>query len=692
MLRPSILFPLFADISTIPGIGPRYKEFFRKLGITNIAHLLWHMPTHVIDRGQHTSLKGVSQGDIVTIPIKVEQHQPPRRKGLPYRILVSEGDYELEIVYFNAKSDYLERTFPLGERKAISGKIEFYQGKWMIAHPDYVVPLEDMEKIKKLEPVYPLTAGLGLRIIHKAIASALEKAPDLPEWLDPHLKTERGWPDWKIALRKIHQPSDIRDISPESLSRQRLAYDELLASQLALMVSREKFKQQAGLSIIGDQSLRKKILAYLPYQLTKAQNRALEEITDDMASSTRMLRLLQGDVGSGKTIVAFLAMLNAIEAKGQAVLLAPTDILARQHFASLEPLSKEVGIRIALLTGRDRGSARDKILADLAAGHIDLLIGTHAVIQDDILFEDLKLAVIDEQHRFGVDQRLALTQKGKAVDLLVMTATPIPRTLLLAVYGDIDVSKLDEKPPGRKPIDTRTIPLERLEEVIGAMRRAIDKGAQIFWVCPLVDESELVDLAAATDRHRLLSQYFRTGLAHGKQKAQERNQAIADFAAGNLDILVATTVIEVGIDIPKASIIVIEHAERFGLSQLHQLRGRVGRGSEKSSCILLYQAPLNPVAKARLSIMRESEDGFRIAEEDLRLRGGGEILGTRQSGMPEFRLADLNVHYPLLGTARDDARYIAAKNLGNLGLRGEALRQLLYLFERDAAIAVLRSG
>ena len=689
MLRPSALFPLFSDVGSLPGIGPKLKEALSKLDILTVGHLLWHLPIDIIDRRYNPTLEDAVPGKIITLKVRIEKHDMSRRKGMPSRIRATDGTASIELIYFNAKYDYLERIFPIGMERAISGRVEKYQGKLTMPHPDYVAAANDIEKLCRLEPVYPLTAGLGLRVLHKAIHQALARVVRLPEWLDPSFKAQMNWPDWHDALKQVHQPKESQDISPESPARQRLAYDELLASQLALFLSREKYKRQAGQPVIGDNSLSNKVRSILPYQLTTAQNRALLEIKKDMAAPTRMLRMLQGDVGSGKTIVAFLALLNAIETGGQGVLLAPTDILARQHFKNFEPLADEIGINITLITGRDR-TAREKKTLELANGQVDLIIGTHALLQEDIRFKDLKIAIIDEQHRFGVDQRLALAQKGRAVDLLVMTATPIPRTLLMAAYGDIDVSKLDEKPPGRKPIDTRIISLDRLDDVTTALRRGIKEGAQIYWVCPLVTESELSDLAAATERHRHLAQQFRVGLAHGKQKLSERNQAIAEFAAGNLDILVATTVIEVGIDIPRASVIVIEHAERFGLAQLHQLRGRVGRGSTQSSCLLLYQGPLSETAKSRLKIMRESEDGFRIAEEDLRLRGGGEILGTRQSGLPDFRLVNLSHHQSLLGMARNDARLVTEKTL--IGLRGEALRHLLYLFERDAAINVLRSG
>lgn len=693
-LRPQSLFPLFANVTSIQGVGPKIGEALAKLGITHVVHLLWHMPTGIIDRRNSPSLASAPPGEIVTLKVRTERHIPSRRSGMPYKVIVSDGTAALELIYFTAKGDYLEKLFPADIEKSVSGKLDLYQGKLTMAHPDYVLPASEISKLQRLEPVYSLTAGLSSRLLYRAIQQALHRLPAIPEWLDPAFKASRSWPSWQDALHRLHSPTTLSDIELNNPARERLAYDELLASQLALFLLRDRYRRAGGLSAKGNNILQSKVLSTLPYRLTGAQERTLKEIQKDMASDKRMLRLLQGDVGSGKTIVAFLALLTSIEAGGQGALLAPTDILARQHFSTLAKLATVAGIRLELLTGKSHSpKVREKILLDLSRGDIDILVGTHAILQSDIVFKDLRLAIIDEQHRFGVDQRLSLAQKGKSVDLLVMTATPIPRTLLMAAYGDIDVSRLDEKPAGRRPIDTRIVPIDRLDDVVSALKRAIASGARVYWVCPLVSESEISDLAAVTERYRELSKDFRVSLVHGKQKISDREKAIRDFAEGRSDILVATTIIEVGIDIPEASVMIIEHAERFGLAQLHQLRGRVGRGAVQSSCLLLYSQPLSEIAKARLAIMRDTEDGFRIAEEDLRLRGGGEILGTRQSGIPDFRIADLSVHADLLSIARDDAKLIAQSSSGPLsGLRGEALRYLLYLFERDAAIQVLRSG
>ena len=693
-MRPQILFPLFAALDKLPGLGPRLSKLAAKLCGEHVVDLLWHLPVSVIDRRASPSLASAENGAIVTLKVKVEWHQKPSHRRQPYRVRCSDGSGFIDLVFFNARDEWLEKNLPVGIWRAISGRVERFGGELNMVHPDHIVTAEELESLQRLEPVYPLTAGLPAKTLRKAIDAALTRLPDLPEWIDPSVMQRDGWSSWREALSSLHHPEAAEGFSLQSTARRRLAYDELLANQLALALVRQQNRSLAGRPSQGDGRLREKVLASLPYQLTGSQQQAMREIAEDMAQATRMLRLLQGDVGSGKTVGALLAMLIAVEAGGQAALLAPTDILARQHFASLQPLAQAAGLEIALLTGRDKGKAREALLTRLAAGEIKLIVGTHALVQDDVAFEDLRLAVVDEQHRFGVQQRVALAGKGRGVDLLVMTATPIPRTLMLTGYGDIEVSRLTEKPPGRQPIDTRTLPIERLDDVVDGLRRAITGGARIYWVCPLVDESEVIDLAAASERHRHLTQIFgdRVGLVHGKQKAAERDQTMAAFTAGDLDILVATTVIEVGVNVPEATVMVIEHAERFGLAQLHQLRGRVGRGTGKSSCLLLYQTPLGETAKARLSILRESEDGFRIAEEDLRLRGGGELLGTRQSGLPEFRLADLAAHDDLLTMARDDAHLIIERDSNLLSSRGEALRILLYLFQRDAMIKTLRSG
>ena len=600
----------------------------------------------------------------------------------------------LHLVFFHVKGDYLDRLLPVGATRWVSGRVEHFNNQVQITHPDHIVEPEALARMKPIEPVYGLTAGVSLRIVQKAVDAALARAPELPEWLDPAYLARSGWASWHDALAAAHAPQGQADLLPYARTRQRLAYDELLANQLAIALVRAHQKRLPGRAIRAEGRLRRKVIESLPFTLTRGQTRALDEIAADMAAPTRMLRLLQGDVGSGKTVVALLAMLDAVEAGAQAALMAPTELLARQHHATLTSLAQGSGVMIGLLTGREKGRARELLLSHLATGEIGIVVGTHALLEEDVAFKDLALAIIDEQHRFGVEQRVELAAKGRAVDILVMTATPIPRTLMLTSYGDLDASRLEEKPAGRRPVATRTIPAARFDEVVEAVRRALGKRAKIYWICPLVAESEELDLAAAEERMAQLRTLFggRVGLVHGRMKGAERDRVMQEFAQGGVDLLVATTVVEVGVDVPAATVMVIEHAERFGLAQLHQLRGRIGRGDKPSTCLLLYAAPLSETAKARLTILRESDDGFRIAEEDLRLRGAGEVLGTRQSGVPELRLADLAAHAALLETAREDARLVLARDPDLESPRGQALRTLLYLFARDRAVRYLRSG
>ena len=694
-MRPEILFPLFWPVTRLKGVGPRLAKLIAALAGPHIADLCWHLPSGLIDRRSRPAIAEARDGQIATIEVTVGAHVAPRTKRLPYRVHVSDPSGEMQLVFFHAKPDYLARTLPEGQKRFVSGKVEFYQGAPQITHPDHILTAEELATMPAMEPVYPLTAGLTLKPLQKAVRAAVDLAPDLPEWQDPAWLAQQAWPGWRAALLAVHAPESVADLAPLTPPRARLAFDELLANQLALALVRARMRHLPGRAVKGDGRLRRKVLDALPFGLTHAQTVALAEIEADMAAPTRMIRLLQGDVGSGKTVVALLALLNAVESGFQAAFMAPTEILVRQHMQTIEPLAEAAGVRIAMLSGREKGRKRDALLEELAAGKVDILIGTHALFQGDVAFKNLAFVVVDEQHRFGVHQRLTLQGKGgPGTDVLVMTATPIPRTLALTAYGDMEVSRLTEKPPGRLAVDTRILPLDRLSEVVEGLSRAIAQGAQIYWVCPLVEESELVDAAAAEQRYRHLADIFggQVGLIHGRLKAQEKDAAMARFQAGDTKILVATTVIEVGVDVPQATVMVIEHAERFGLAQLHQLRGRVGRGARPSSCLLLYQSPLGETARARLKIMRETEDGFRIAEEDLRLRGAGELLGTRQSGLPAFRLADLQAHGELLAAAHDDARMIVTRDPELETPRGAALRVLLYLFERDEAVRLLRSG
>ncbi|NVJ96836.1 MAG: ATP-dependent DNA helicase RecG [Alphaproteobacteria bacterium] len=694
-MRPEALFDYFADIERLPGIGKRNRQAIERLAGARTRDLLFHLPSGLVDRRYRPKVQEAAPGSIATLEVEVVEHRPAHNKRAPYKVICRDDTGELTLVFFHARADYLRKMLPEGETRLISGKIEHFQGSAQITHPDYMVPPESADELPLLETVYPLTAGLSGKVLRKAISAALDTVPDLPEWQLPDVVKREGWPDFLSAVRHLHNPSGPETLAPKSPERRRLAADELLATQLALAIVRDRTQKKRGRALRGKGHIRAHIIGSIPYSLTGDQEKALEEIITDLESGRAMLRLMQGDVGSGKTIVALLVMAAAVEAGVQAAMLAPTEILANQHLETIAPLAEKAGLRVAKLTGRTKGKPRKELLAALAAGEIDILVGTHAIIQDDVAFNDLGLAIIDEQHRFGVQQRLALAAKATAgIDVLGMTATPIPRTLTLTAYGDMDVSRIQEKPPGRQPVDTRVVSLDRIGEVANGIARAVQAGQRAYWVCPLVEESEKLDLAAAEDRFRAFQQMLgpSVGLVHGKMKGPEKDAVMEKFQTGEISVLVSTTVIEVGVNVPEATIMVIEHAERFGLAQLHQLRGRVGRGAGKSSCILLRSNEIGEVARARLKTMRESEDGFLIAEEDLKLRGGGEILGTKQSGLPEFKMVDFLEHADLIELARDDARLIVNKDPELRSERGQALRHLLYLFERDEGVRLMQSG
>ena len=701
-MRPALLDPLFASVSSLPGVGPKLAELLARLlgredaEDTRVLDLLFHAPSSIVDRRNQPGIALAPEGVIVTITGRVDRHQPPPpgKSSMPYRVFLHDETGELALTFFRAKGDWLSKALPIDETVTVSGKVDWFNGRASMVHPDYMVKASEAQNLPLVEPIYPMTAGLSSKVLRKAIDGALARLPVMPEWADPALAQKQGFPEVDEAFRALHDPRDETDIDPQAPARRRLAYDEFLAGQVSLSLVRQKLRKVAGRPVHATGAISKRILAALPFSPTRSQTEAVADILKDMAGNERMLRLLQGDVGSGKTLVALLSMAAAVESGGQAVLMAPTEILARQHFSTISKLADAAGITVDVLTGRTKGREREAILERIASGETQIVIGTHALFQDAVAYHDLVLAIVDEQHRFGVHQRLRLTAKGISPHMLVMTATPIPRTLVLAAFGDMDVSKLTEKPAGRKPIQTVTVPTERIGDIVSRLKSAISEGKKAYWICPLVEESEESDLMSAEERHATLAQVFgpNVGLVHGRMSGSEKDAVMLAFKNGELRLLVATTVVEVGVDVPDATIMVIEHAERFGLAQLHQLRGRVGRGDEASTCILLYKGPLSETGHARLSILRDTEDGFVIAEEDLKLRGEGELLGTRQSGTPGFRIASLEAHGDLLEIARKDAAYLLEKDPELTSARGEAIRTLLYLHRRDEAIRFLRAG
>jgi ATP-dependent DNA helicase RecG len=699
-MRPALLNPLFAPVTSLSGVGPKQDKLFRFLldrdQTPRLIDLLLHLPASVIDRRARPKIRDAVPGTVVTLEVTIDRHRPTpaRNSRAPHLVYASDDTGDVVLTYFRAQPGYIEKLLPVGAKRYVSGTLQMFDGLPQIVHPDRVVDEAGFAKLTGIDPVYPLTEGLALGALRRAMAQALQKLPKLPEWISPEVLRRCRFPSFTDALNRVHVPPEPTDILPEGAYWSRLAFDELLAGQLALALVRAQLRRPAGDRHAGDGHLRNKVINALPYALTSSQQKALAAIAEDLRQPLRMLRLLQGDVGSGKTVVALLAAAAVTEVGKQAALMAPTEILARQHIKTIAPLAERAGLRVAILTGREKGKERRDILARLADGELDLLVGTHALIQDDVVFKSLALAVVDEQHRFGVRERLALTTKGDAVDVLVLSATPIPRTLVLTYFGDMDVSELREKPAGRQPIDTRTIPMSRLDEVTDAVGRAIEKGKRVYWIVPLVEESEAFELTDAEKRFETLRERFgdAVGLVHGKMRGSEKDLAMSQFASGEISLLVATTVVEVGVDVPAASVMVIENAERFGLAQLHQLRGRIGRGSEASTCLLLYKEPLGEMSKARLGVIRETTDGFRIAEEDLKLRGEGDVLGVRQSGLPGYRIARSEVHSQLIAQARDEALRIMKENPKLTGSRGEALRCLLYLFERDEALPLMGAG
>ena len=688
MMRPDILNPLFAEVEALKGVGPQLAKPLARLGLARAIDLLFHLPTGWIDRKAVGVLDEMDVGRIITVTVTPTEYRMSGSARAPARVVAHDvAGNAISLVFFGGSSGWAKKQLPLGEPKAVSGKLDRYDQWLQIVHPEVMTP-EEAQALPAREAVYALSEGLTSKRLAALVSQALARAPTLPEWIEPSLLAKHGWPDWREALARIHaDPADAR-------ARERLAYDELFANQLALMLVRASSRARRGTPLQGDGRLRAALK--LPYQLTGAQRRTVAEIEGDLTQSAPMLRLLQGDVGAGKTLVALMALLIAVEAGAQGALLAPTEILARQHYENLSRLLTGVPVNLAILTGRDKGRAREATLMGLADGSIDILVGTHAIFQEAVTYKKLGLAVVDEQHRFGVAQRMLLTQKAeRPPHLLAMTATPIPRTLTLSQYGEMDSSRLDEMPPGRQPIETRVISDDRLGEVADGLARHLAGGGQAYWVCPLVEESETSDLAAAQERAAMLGARFgeKVGLVHGRMKGPEKDAVMDAFQRGLIGVLVATTVIEVGVDVPNATLMIVEHADRFGLAQLHQLRGRVGRGEGRSICLLLRTAgPLSETARARLALLRDTNDGFRIAEEDLRLRGAGEILGTRQSGEAAFRLATPEQTTELIESATQDARLLVDRDGGLQAVRGQAARTALYLFERDAAVSLIRSG
>ena len=692
--RPTDLNPFFSETTSLKGVGPRVAEALGRAMGTRLKDLLLTPPSSLIDRSNRPKISDAKTDEICTFHVTVGQHIVPSNRNRPYRVRVFDETGDMTLTFFKARADYLNRVLPEGSQRIVSGKTEVFNAQLQMTHPDYILHPDKIDELRLYETLYPLSAGLSQKVAGKAIMGALQRLPTLPEWLDKDMLSKQDWPSFHEAIIRIHQPEHPIDIKIDAPPRLRLAYDELLAKQLAIAIVRENTRRSKGRALQASGQYVDDVLKGAPFKPTNAQNQAFAEISADMTSPYRMARLLQGDVGAGKTFVAALACAQSAEASVQTALMAPTEILARQHAQTLKSLLAPAGLTVEAVTGRDKGNSRDALGTGLAEGYIDVVVGTHALFQEKVEFKDLGLVIIDEQHRFGVHDRLKLTEKGHKPDLLVMTATPIPRTLALTSYGDLDISKLDEKPAGRKPIETRILPMQRLDDVIEGVERAIKKGDQIYWVCPLVEDSDLIDLTSVQDRHRQLSAIFgdRVGLLHGRMSGQEKESISQGFKRGTYDVLVATTVIEVGVDAPNATIMVIEHAERFGLAQLHQLRGRVGRGDKQSTCLLLYKGPLSVNGKSRLEIMRQTEDGFLIAEKDWELRGSGDLLGARQSGLPEYKLADLDRHKSLLETAVQDARFLTQQDPQLSSERGQAARNLLYLFEQDFGIALMKAG
>ena len=693
-MRPQELVPIFKNISSLPGIGPKLEKVFNKLVGDKIIDLLWHIPYGILKRNKIDELSKSKINSIIIIKLKVLKHNPSRFRRQPYKVnCISKNDI-LDIIFFNANHPYIKNNFPVNEEIYVSGKLEFYKNKYQITHPDYILKPKEIKDLTNIQPIYSLTKGLTQKTIYKTIKKTLENIPDFKEWIDEKTMQNYKFLSWKNSIEKIHKPINENDILNNNIYRKRLAYDELLAHQLAIGIIRKFNKRKSGIQFNKCDIQLNELIAKLPFHLTDSQYLVIKEIYKDLLSTNSMIRLLQGDVGSGKTIVSIIGMFISYQSGYQSAIMAPTEILANQHYETINNFLKKYKIHIILLNSKDKGKIRKQKISDILIGKANIIVGTHSLIQEDVKFKNLGIVIIDEQHRFGVHQRLAFTYKGLKPNVLVMTATPIPRTLTLATYGDIDESRILEKPKGRLEILTTAISINKIDKLINALKNKINNNEKIYWVCPLIEESEDLDLQAATERYKILSKIFKnkTLLIHGQLKSKEKEDVMNKFKNENFNILIATTVIEVGIDIPEATTLIIEHAERFGLSQLHQLRGRVGRNNLQSNCLLIYKNHITKNAKKRIKIMKKTNDGFKIAEQDLKIRGPGEILGKKQSGQPNFKIADLSFDQEILNNVvLETNKLINDSNILKTD-RGNMLKLLLYLFEKDIAIKTLMSG
>ncbi len=693
-VRPERFFYLFSMIGSLSGVGPKVSLAFENLGVRRVRDLLFLLPVGGIKRLRTADLAAVSIPAVVTIEVLVNSYEKPKNTR-PIRVFVTCSDTEIELKFFHARIEWVRSILPENSKRIISGKIERFASGLQMVHPDYIVSSDKIGTIPDFEPIYPLSRGISQKLMIKTVRQAHDKNQSFSEWIDRSIMKKFAWPSFNVAIKKAHNPTDMKEIEPKYGARERLAYDELFAHQISLAIARMYFRKTKGVSIIGSRKLTKMLRKKLPFSLTSAQEKAVTTIDQDLRSTLRMNRLLQGDVGSGKTIVAVISMLTVVEVGGQTALLAPTEILAIQHFNSINSFLKSMNISVVLLTGRDKGKSRHSKLDEIQNGRAQIVVGTHALFQENVIFKNLIFAVIDEQHRFGVQQRMALAQKGINVDVLVMTATPIPRSLSLTYYGDMDISLLDEKPKNRKPITTAVMSDSKLEKIFHRLDISLNAGRRVYWVCPLIEDSDVLQITSAELRYRLLKARFPkkvVALVHGQMGSDNKDDIMRKFSNGKINLLVSTTVIEVGLDVPAASIMIVEGAERFGLAQLHQLRGRVGRGADHASCILIYSGNLSKKSKARLEILRDTEDGFRIAEEDLRIRGAGDLLGSQQSGLPKFLIANLENQNYLLEIARKDSQKILAADPTLVTPRGGAVRDLLYLMDLQRALIYIQVG